>query len=229
MSPMNRIATAALAAFGVLACSQAMAQMPADIAEKIAAIGRVVDPAKTGEIYTPLHEKEPYSGIKVARDVKYGPDPRNVVDVFIRRLRHKLDAAERAAVSTATGSESVPQLRSPRIETVRGIGYRLVMADWLTFVANVQWIISGPNTAAGGTNRNVVVPGLNTHGEIVCAVGIAGPSARLSTQAAREDVRRVHAAATAIGDALGFNVPEMSATRSSIKPKVRRSNERKRA
>src|SRR5438552_7783637 len=29
MSPMNRIATAALAAFGVLACSQAMAQMPA--------------------------------------------------------------------------------------------------------------------------------------------------------------------------------------------------------
>ena len=82
MSPMNRIVTAALAAVGALACSQAMAQMPADIAEKIAAIGRVVDPAKTGEIYTPLHEKEPYSGIKVARDVKYGPDPRNVVDVF---------------------------------------------------------------------------------------------------------------------------------------------------
>ena len=82
MSPMNRIATAALAAVGALACSQAMAQMPADIAEKIAAIGRVVDPAKTGEIYTPLHEKEPYSSIKVARDVKYGPDPRNIVDVF---------------------------------------------------------------------------------------------------------------------------------------------------
>ena len=82
MSPMNRIVTAALAAVGALACSQAMAQMPADIAEKIAAIGRVVDPAKTGEIYTPLHEKEPYSGIKVARDVKYGPDPRNLVDIF---------------------------------------------------------------------------------------------------------------------------------------------------
>ena len=49
---------------------------------KIAAIGRVVDAQKTGEIYTPLQEKEPYAGIKVARDVKYGPDPRNIVDVF---------------------------------------------------------------------------------------------------------------------------------------------------
>src|SRR5437016_774223 len=78
----SHAAVLALAGAGVLACSPAMAQMPPDIAEKIAAIGRVVDPAKTGEIYTPLHEKEPYSGIKVTRDVKYGPDPRNIVDVF---------------------------------------------------------------------------------------------------------------------------------------------------
>jgi hypothetical protein len=26
--------------------------------------------------------------------------------------------------------------------------------------ANVEWVISGPNTVAGGTNRNVIVPGL---------------------------------------------------------------------
>jgi acetyl esterase/lipase len=82
MSHTNRTATAVLATLGVLACSQAMAQMPPDIVDKIAAIGRVVDAQKTGEIYTPLQEKEPYAGIKVARDVKYGSDPRNVVDVF---------------------------------------------------------------------------------------------------------------------------------------------------
>jgi acetyl esterase/lipase len=82
MSLTNRIVTAALAALGTLACSQAMAQMPPDIAEKIAAIGRVVAPEKTAEIYTPLQEKEPYAGIKVARDLKYGPDARNIVDVF---------------------------------------------------------------------------------------------------------------------------------------------------
>jgi DNA-binding response OmpR family regulator len=38
----------------------------------------------------------------------------NVVDVFIRRLRHRLEAASGAA----TG------LEPPRIETIRGIGYR---------------------------------------------------------------------------------------------------------
>ncbi len=73
---------AALSALVGLGSTPASAQMPADIAEKIAVIGRVVDPGKTGAIYGPLQEKEPYAGIKVARDVKYGPDPRNIVDVF---------------------------------------------------------------------------------------------------------------------------------------------------
>jgi triacylglycerol lipase len=83
MSPRHhRITIAALASLGALAATQALAQMPPDIVAKIAAIGRVVDGQKTGEIYTPLQEKESYSGIKVARDVKYGPDPRNIVDVF---------------------------------------------------------------------------------------------------------------------------------------------------
>jgi len=61
----------------------ALAQMPPDIAEKIAALGRVVDPENTGKIYTPLQEKEPYAGVKVTRDVKYGDDARNVVDIFV--------------------------------------------------------------------------------------------------------------------------------------------------
>lgn len=65
-----------------LAGSAAMAQMPPDIAAKIAALGRVVDPNGTGAIYGPLQEKEPYAGIKVERDVKYGPADRNRVDVF---------------------------------------------------------------------------------------------------------------------------------------------------
>ncbi len=59
------------------------AQMPSDIAEKIAAMGRVVDPQNTGKLYAPLQEKEPYAGVKVSRDVKYGSDPRNVVDIFV--------------------------------------------------------------------------------------------------------------------------------------------------
>ena len=38
--------------------------------------------------------------------------------------------------------------------------YRFAMAEWLSFNANVQWVVSGPNTVTGGTNRNVVIPGL---------------------------------------------------------------------
>ena len=64
------VAVAALLGAGLVFPTIARAQMPPDIAEKIAAIGRVVDPENTGKIYTPLQEKEPYAGVKVTRDVK---------------------------------------------------------------------------------------------------------------------------------------------------------------
>ena len=77
------VAVAAWLGAGLTFPTIALAQMPPDIAEKIAAIGRVVDPENTGKIYTPLQEKEPYAGVKVTRDVKYGNDARNVVDIFV--------------------------------------------------------------------------------------------------------------------------------------------------
>jgi triacylglycerol lipase len=63
--------------------AMASAQMPADIAEKVKAIGRVVDPPKTAAIYAPLHPKEPYAGVLVSRDVMYGPDARHALDIFV--------------------------------------------------------------------------------------------------------------------------------------------------
>ena len=73
----------------------AQAQMPPDIAAKIAALGRVVDPANTGKIYAPLQEKEPYAGVKVARD---------------RQIRHR---------TNATLSISFPQTVPPPAPPVR--------------------------------------------------------------------------------------------------------------
>lgn len=61
---------------------EAEAGMPADLAAKVAAIGRVIDPPKSAVLYAPLQEKEPYQGVKVARDVQYGSDARNLLDVF---------------------------------------------------------------------------------------------------------------------------------------------------
>src|SRR4051794_21562880 len=54
-------------AFGTVVATTAQAQMPPDLIDKVAAIGRVSDPPNTAKIYGPLQEKEPYSGVKVAR------------------------------------------------------------------------------------------------------------------------------------------------------------------
>jgi acetyl esterase/lipase len=74
-----------IAVVSTLHASQASAQqspMPEDLAWKLIEIGHVVDPAKTAELYAPLQQKEPYEGVKVERDVKYGLADRNLLDVF---------------------------------------------------------------------------------------------------------------------------------------------------
>lgn len=56
--------------------------MTPEIAEQIAAVGRVIDPSRTAAIYAPQHDREPYTGVTVVRDIKYGPAERNLLDVF---------------------------------------------------------------------------------------------------------------------------------------------------
>ncbi len=46
----------------LLVATPALAQVPAELVDKIAAIGRVSDPAKTAPLYAPMHAKEPYEG-----------------------------------------------------------------------------------------------------------------------------------------------------------------------
>ncbi|MGY2846890.1 acetyl esterase/lipase [Bradyrhizobium sp. USDA 4518] len=58
------------------------AAMPEDLAWKLLELGRVIDPPKTAALYAPLQQKEPYQGVKVERDLKYGPADRHLLDVF---------------------------------------------------------------------------------------------------------------------------------------------------
>lgn len=76
--PRTRFAWATLA----LLASSTQAQVPPDLKPKIAAMGTVIDQAGNAALYRPLHETAPYPGIAVARDVAYGPTPRNLLDVF---------------------------------------------------------------------------------------------------------------------------------------------------
>ena len=57
--------------------------IPPDIAAKLVALGRVIDPEKTAPLYAPLQQTEPYTGVKVTRDIKYGAADRNLLDLFV--------------------------------------------------------------------------------------------------------------------------------------------------
>ena len=68
------------------ATASAWPQVPPDIAARLRTIGPTVDPAATAAIYRPLHRKAPYPGVTVTRDISYGPDPRQIIDVFAPAL-----------------------------------------------------------------------------------------------------------------------------------------------
>jgi hypothetical protein len=76
---------AAVAASGV-----ATAQVPANIETELVRIGRIVDPACTAKLYRPLMPAHDitsgvtplYPGITIARDVAFGANPKDVVDIF---------------------------------------------------------------------------------------------------------------------------------------------------
>jgi len=57
-------------------------EMPADLREAVRAIGPVISPAATAKLYAPLHQPEPYRGVQVFRDEKYGDEERQRIDVF---------------------------------------------------------------------------------------------------------------------------------------------------
>ena len=61
---------------------QVPSAVPAPIAAELLKIGPVVAPPPTEKLYAPLAESEPYAGVKVRRDVRYGSDARHLLDVF---------------------------------------------------------------------------------------------------------------------------------------------------
>src|SRR5690242_19978044 len=81
----SRCALILLAAVGL-----PQAQVPADIEAGLRKIGQIVDPACTAKLYRPLMPKNDvnsnatplYPGITVARDVSFGPHPKDLVDIF---------------------------------------------------------------------------------------------------------------------------------------------------
>jgi len=65
----------------VLLTTMSRAQVPADIAEKVRAAGQAMDPT-IGKLYAPLFPKEAWAGVSIQRDIAYGSDPLQKLDVF---------------------------------------------------------------------------------------------------------------------------------------------------
>lgn len=66
-----------------IAVETSLAQhVPANIADKLKEIGRIIETPRTADLYASLQQREPYAGIKAERDVKYGLSERNRLDIF---------------------------------------------------------------------------------------------------------------------------------------------------
>jgi triacylglycerol lipase len=76
-------ALAVVAAVIASAASAQQSPMPEDLAWKLLELGRVIDLPKTAALYAPMQETEPYQGVRIERDVKYGPADRHLLDVFM--------------------------------------------------------------------------------------------------------------------------------------------------
>ena len=73
---------AAACGFVVLATAS-MAQVPVNIAAKVRAAGQAMDPT-IGQLYAPMFPKEASAGVSIQRDIPYGSDPLQKLDVFTR-------------------------------------------------------------------------------------------------------------------------------------------------
>jgi hypothetical protein len=90
-----------------LAATVGRAEPPADIEAALLKIGPIVDPVCTARLYRPLmpHNDitsgvpQPYPGITVTRNQSFGPDPKDVVDIF----SGKKDAAKRTVLVYVPG------------------------------------------------------------------------------------------------------------------------------
>ena len=87
-------------AMALLASATTQAQVPADIEAGLRKIGQIVDPACTAKLYRPLMPVKDintywpagapapvdmtplYPGVTIARDQSFGPNPKDVVDIF---------------------------------------------------------------------------------------------------------------------------------------------------
>jgi hypothetical protein len=90
-----------MAVLATVAAGTLQAQVPPAVEAELVKMGRVVDPGCTGKLYRPLFEKNDYNtywpvdaatpnkeiklykGVTALRDISYGPQPKDLIDIFV--------------------------------------------------------------------------------------------------------------------------------------------------
>jgi triacylglycerol lipase len=80
---MKKTGFGATAVILLALAAAASAQVPPDLAAKIRGAGQSMDPA-IGNIYAPLFPKSAWQGVTIQRDIAYGTDPLQKLDVFVQ-------------------------------------------------------------------------------------------------------------------------------------------------
>ncbi len=133
-----------------------------------------------------------------------------------RQLPLHAGASQKALLAFMTESDVERVLSEPLERLCRAtITIPHDLRDELTRIRERGWASSYEETNVGVWG--VAVPVLGDRDAVTCAIGIAGPNARLATARIRDDVRRVHAAASEIALALGVTAPAISARRSDVR------------
>ena len=97
----------------VLGVGAATAQIPPDIQSKLREMGRVIAAGETAKLYRPLFGKELPVGVSAARDVAYGADPKQKLNVYTPQIA---GADPRPVLIFAPGGQGVKQMGGPEGE-----------------------------------------------------------------------------------------------------------------
>jgi DNA-binding IclR family transcriptional regulator len=142
-----------------------------------------------------------------------------------RQLPLHAGASQKALLAYMPAGE-IDRLTAQALERLctATITSRSALRHELTAIRARGWSSSYEETDIGVWG--VAVPVLSA-GDVACAVGIAGPSPRLTVERVRRDVQLVHEAATDIGRTLGLSTPPVivSDARIEAAPTASRSRE----
>lgn len=167
------IATAC--AFCVLACGGAtkadVARLPSNVIASIAALGPNLDPAiiaKTRELMDPLAPRKPPATIKVTKDIAYGDDPLQKIDIYEPAHAQVLPIAVYVHGGGFVGGDKADYDNIPTYLSQHGIvavnaNYRLApKAAWPAASEDIGAVVAflAKNAAAyGGDSRRIVLIG----------------------------------------------------------------------